>query len=218
MEPLLHFVLPLVALLLLNIDLKTAISLALLGLLPDLDAVLLIHRSISHSIPVLALLALPLLLLARRYKPLHQKTVIIAFLVAASHSVLDLSGLTPILWPIYPYSISINGSLNGVMSKEIGLIPKLNVAQALPDFSRVTGFDYTIFTQDGLFLTLILLLPVAYNLAFTRAHSWRTRKSHQVTATPTSANTLQITLPEKTSIPPNKTKTASNLSSKTHPE
>ena len=191
MELLLHFVLPLVALLLLDMDLRTAVPLALLGLLPDIDATLLIHRSISHSIPIIALLTLPLLLLARRFKPVHQKTTIMAFLVTTSHSILDLSGLTPILWPLYPYSISINGSLNGVMSEEIGLIPRLNVAQALPDFSRVSGFDYTLFTQDGLFLTLVLLLPVFYKFAYAQTLTWRSRTALRVTPTSTALNASQ---------------------------
>ena len=66
-----HFALPLTALLLLRLELRTATPLALLGLLPDLDALLLIHRSFSHSVVVLGLLFLPILLIARRYRPAH---------------------------------------------------------------------------------------------------------------------------------------------------
>lgn len=164
MEPLTHFVLPLAALLLLGLDLRKAAPLALLGLLPDLDALLLIHRSISHSIAIMALLFLPLLLYARRYRPDHQRTVILAFLVTASHPILDLGGLTPILWPIYPYSISVRLALNGVLGEGMGLSPMVEIIQALPDFSKVTSIDCPLFTQEGLLLTVVLLLPILYNL------------------------------------------------------
>jgi len=97
--------------------------------------------------------------------------VILAFLATASHSLLDLGGLTPILWPLYPYSVSIRGSLNGVIGGGVGLSPRFDVTKALPDFSRVTGFDYPLFTQDGLLLTIILLLPVLYNLLSKRGYS-----------------------------------------------
>jgi membrane-bound metal-dependent hydrolase YbcI (DUF457 family) len=165
MEPLSHFILPLAALLLLGEDLRTAAPLALLGLLPDLDALLLLHRSISHSVAVMGLLFLLLLLYARHYSPDHQRTVTLVFLVTASHPILDLGGLTPILWPIYPYSISVRLALNGVLGEGLGLSPRVDIIQALPDFSKVTSIDYPLFTQEGLLLTVVLLLPILYNLA-----------------------------------------------------
>lgn len=159
-----HFALPLTALLLLRLELRTATPLALLGLLPDLDALLLIHRSFSHSLVVVGLLFLPILLIARRYRPEHQRTVILAFLVTASHPILDLGGLTPILWPIYPYSVSVRLALNGVLGEGMGLSPMVDIRQAPPDFSKVPSIDYPLFTQEGLLLTVVLLLPILYNL------------------------------------------------------
>jgi membrane-bound metal-dependent hydrolase YbcI (DUF457 family) len=168
-EPIVHFALPLTALLLLGLELRTAAPLALLGILPDLDSLLLIHRSFSHSIVVLGLLFISIFLLVRRIRPVHQRIVILAFLVVASHLVLDLGGLTPILWPIYPYDLSIRLSLNIVLGNGLGLSPSLHVTQAPTDFGRMPGLDYPLFTEEGLLLTAVLLLPILYNLT-KRAH------------------------------------------------
>lgn len=169
MEPLVHFALPLAALLLLGLDLWTAVPLALLGLLPDMDVFLFIHRSFSHSLIVLGLLFIPALLVVRRIRPAHQRTVILAFLVVASHIILDLGGLTPILWPIYPYDLSFKFALNIVLGNGLGFSPSIQVTKALTDFSAATGFDYPLFTEEGLLLTVVLLIPILYNLAKRRS-------------------------------------------------
>jgi membrane-bound metal-dependent hydrolase YbcI (DUF457 family) len=169
MEPIAHFALPLAALLLLRLELRTAAPLALLGVLPDLDSLLLIHRSFSHSIIILGLLFLMILLAVRRYRPAHQRTVILGFLVVASHLVLDLGSLTPILWPVYPFDIALKFSLNIVLGNGLGLSPSLNVTQAPTTFGRVPGLDYPLFTEQGVLLTAVLMVPVLYNLAI-RAH------------------------------------------------
>jgi len=84
--------------------------------------------------------------------------------VTASHPILDLGGLTPILWPIYPYSVSVRLALNGVLGEGMGLSPMVDIIQALPDFSKVTGIDCPLFTQEGLLLTVVLLVPILYDL------------------------------------------------------
>ena len=165
MEPIIHFVVPLAALMLLGIKLRTAVPLAILGLLPDLDSLLLIHRSFSHSIIVIGLLFSTIFLIVRHYKPAHQGIVVLGFLVVASHLILDLGGLTPILWPIYPFDVAAKFSLNIVVGNGLGLSPSLNLTQAPTDFSRMPSLDYPLFTEEGLLLTIVLLLPVLYNLA-----------------------------------------------------
>ena len=160
-----HFVVPLAALMLLGIELRTAFPLAILGVLPDLDSLLLIHRSFSHSIIVMGLLFLAIFLVIRRYRPAHQGIVVLGFLFVASHLILDLGGLTPILWPIYPFDVAAKFSLNIVVGNGLGLSPSLNLTQVPTDFSRMPGLDYPLFTEEGLLLAVVLLMPVLYNLA-----------------------------------------------------
>ena len=163
MEPLLHYILPLTALILLGEKPKTAAILATLGVASDIDALLLIHRSLSHSLVIIMLIYTPLFVYAWHRKPELQRTFILAFLVSASHPILDLGGLTPILWPIIQHSISLQLSLNGVMQDGLSFRPSININQSPTDFTRFTGFDYPLFTQDGLLTAIILLLPIIYN-------------------------------------------------------
>jgi membrane-bound metal-dependent hydrolase YbcI (DUF457 family) len=163
MEPLLHYILPLTALILLGEKPKTSAILATLGVVSDIDALLLIHRSLSHSLVIIGLIYTPLFLYAWHRKPGLQRTFILAFLVSASHPILDLGGLTPILWPIIQNSLSLHMSLNGVMQEGFSFRPRINIKQVPTDFSRFTGFDYPLFTQDGLLTATILLLPIIYN-------------------------------------------------------
>ena len=163
MEPRLHYVLPLVALILLGEKPRKAAILAILGTLSDIDALLLIHRSLSHSIVIIGLIFTPLLAYARLRRPDLQRIMFLAFLVTASHPIMDLASLTPILWPILEYSVSLKLSLNGVVEEGLTFKPRININQSPTIFTRATGFDYTLFTQDGLLMAFILLLPIIYN-------------------------------------------------------
>lgn len=88
MEPLIHFVVPFTALTLLGVRIKKALPISLVALLPDLDTLSWVHRSLSHSLIVLWVVVAPLLMLARRWR-LHGY-VWLASLAVASHLVLDL--------------------------------------------------------------------------------------------------------------------------------
>jgi len=163
MEPLLHYVLPLVALILLGEKPRTAAILATLGVLSDIDALLLIHRSLSHSIIIIGLIYSPLFVYARLRRPELLRTFILAFLVSISHPIMDLASMTPILWPIYQNSVSLKLSLNGVIQDGLTFKPRLNINQSPTDFTLLSGVDYPLFTQDGLLIAFILLLPIFYN-------------------------------------------------------
>ncbi|MEM0314375.1 MAG: hypothetical protein QXQ41_07505, partial [Candidatus Bathyarchaeia archaeon] len=66
MEPIIHFVAPFVALVAAGVKPKKSFLLALLGLIPDIDAILLVHRSFTHSIIVIFLVMAPLIVAAYR--------------------------------------------------------------------------------------------------------------------------------------------------------
>ena len=163
MEPIVHYVLPLAALMILGVKPRKAATLAILGVIPDIDALLLIHRSLSHSIVIMGLIIAPLLVYAKYRRPDLQNTLILAFLVLASHPILDLESLTPIFWPLLPYSISLKLSLNGVMQEGLSLRPSISMNSQPTIFTKASGFDYPLFTQEGLLISLILLAPIIYN-------------------------------------------------------
>ena len=163
MEPLLHFVLPFVALTLLGVEVRRAAALGFLGVVADLDSLLLIHRSLSHSAVVWGLLFLPVLIASWVRRRDACRWVALGFLVAVSHPLLDLGGYTPVFWPLYSYSLMVRFALNWRYSDTaVGLAPMFEVSQTPSSFDRVGHIDYPLFTQEGAFITLILLLPIIY--------------------------------------------------------
>jgi membrane-bound metal-dependent hydrolase YbcI (DUF457 family) len=163
MEPLLHVVLPFVALVLLGLEPQKALPLGLLGILPDLDVIFLIHRSISHSTVVTILLAAPILLYVWYKKPGYRSYALLGLMAVLSHQILDLfNGYTPILWPLSQESYWMETILNGRIGSEITLQPILEIYHRPTVFQTFSGLDAPIFTSEGLAITLTLLLPIAY--------------------------------------------------------
>ena len=162
-----HYVLPLAALMLVDVKPRTAAT--LLGVIPDVDALLLVHRSISPSIVIMGLITAPLIVIARYRIPDLQRTLYLAFLVLASHPLLDLESMTPILWPITSNSIMLRLSLNGVMREGFSLVPAIVLSSEPTALTLAQGFDYPLFTENGVLIALILLTPILYNQIQARA-------------------------------------------------
>jgi hypothetical protein len=161
LEPLLHVVLPFTALVLGGVKPHKAAPLAVLGIVPDLDALFLVHRSISHSAVILSLAWAPILAITY-FKPRYRK---LGLLVLLSHPVIDMMGSsTPILWPLLDTSIHISLSLNGKVGEGVSLIPRVEVQRTATVFKQVTSIDYPLFTGEGLTVSLLLLIPLALNL------------------------------------------------------
>lgn len=165
MEPLLHVVVPFTSLVLLGIKPRAAAPLALLGVLPDLDALFLIHRSLSHSAIILTLAWTPILAATWLQRPEWRGYASIGLIVLMSHPVADMmGGYTPILWPLLNDSIWLNLSLNGRISEGVSISPKMSVHSTPTVFQSVTSLDYPLFTGEGLMISLILVTPIAINL------------------------------------------------------
>ena len=110
-EPLIHFAVPFSILVAKGVDSKRALLLSFIALLPDLDVLLHVHRSWTHSMLIpLAVLAAAVLIRRR-----CSKWLIVASLAYISHLVLVLdlfTCYTPILWPVYEWSLWLKVSLN----------------------------------------------------------------------------------------------------------
>jgi hypothetical protein len=162
-EPIIHFIVPFIALTLVGVEAKKALPVSLLAVLPDLDALFLVHRSLSHSIVVVLSVMVPLLLLTYKFKPRLHSYAFLALLALASHLILDLfAGYTPILWPLYGYSVWIQAGLVA----HIGSSPSLALsAQLLKEpitFQQFQSLDAPLFTGEGLILSAVLLTPVFF--------------------------------------------------------
>ena len=157
-EPLIHFAVPFAVFTALGVKPKRALLLSLLALTPDLDVLFHVHRSVTHSLIPLLLVAAPLLALTWRRKP-YRNLVILAFMAVSSHLLLDLSGYTPILYPLLQDSFRIAFSCN----MHYGSFPALSfnvLVESIPTvFVPFDSLDAPLFTTEGALISLTLLLP-----------------------------------------------------------
>lgn len=160
MEPLIHFVVPFVALMLVGFKVKEALPLSLFALTPDLDALFLIHRSFTHSIPFLLLVAASLLLVIYKIKPRLLKYGFVALLSTLSHIVLDLpAGYTPILWPLCNNSVWLQADLLAHIGSAPTLALNLQILTKPITFEYLGSLDAPLFTSSGLITSLTILTP-----------------------------------------------------------
>lgn len=159
MEPLIHFVVPFTALTLSGVRFRKALPISLIALLPDLDALFCVHRSLSHSLIVLLVVVAPLLVLARRWR-LHGY-VWLASSAVASHLILDLfSGYTPLLWPLFGYSLWVQAELAAHIGSSPSLTSSVKLLKRPVTFQPFLSLDAPLFTGEGLVLSAVLLMPI----------------------------------------------------------
>lgn len=160
MEPLIHFIIIFTALILANVKFKKALFASLLSLLPDLDALFLIHRSFSHSIIVLLIGTIVLLWIAHK-KQKYQDYVLIGFIGILSHLILDLfSGYTPILWPLYNYSLWIKVDFIAHINSSLSFTYNMKIVESPIDFHKIPRLDAPLFTSEGLIISIILFIAI----------------------------------------------------------
>jgi len=181
MEPLVHFVLPFASLMLIGVEAKRAFPISLVALLPDLDALFLVHRSISHSILVVLIVIAPFLLLTHKFKPKLQSYAFLALMAVASHLVLDLfAGYTPILWPLYDYSAWVQIELVTHIGSSPSFVPSARLFTKPTTFQKFQSFDAPLFTGEGFILSVVLLMPVllkGFTALWQRARRFRVSMS-----------------------------------------
>jgi membrane-bound metal-dependent hydrolase YbcI (DUF457 family) len=159
-EPLMHFVVPFIVFIMLGMKFKKSFFLSLLALTPDFDVLLLnVHRSISHSLVLLFLLAVPLLGLTWKNRG-RRNIVFMALLAVASHIILDLTSYTPILYPIIKDSYCIVADLVVHFSSPPNFTFILKVLSEPTVFTPIKSLDAELFTGEGLIIALVLLAPV----------------------------------------------------------
>ncbi|MBS7637782.1 metal-dependent hydrolase [Candidatus Bathyarchaeota archaeon] len=161
MEPVIHFAVPFFALILAGVELKRALPISLLALMPDLDALFLVHRSISHSLIVVLTSAAPFLLLAHRLRRGYFSTALLGLFSVSSHLILDLfNGYTPILWPLYGYSLWVKMGLTAYIGGSLNLQSSIQILTRPIEFQRLHSLDAPIFTGESLIVSAILVVSL----------------------------------------------------------
>jgi membrane-bound metal-dependent hydrolase YbcI (DUF457 family) len=141
------------------IEPRRALLLAFVGLLPDVDALLLVHRWVTHSIPVALLASAPLLALTYTYRREYFGVVVLAVLLYTTHVVMDVfTGLTPIMWPLAP-ALAVNIEVNGAYSVNgVRVTPGFEVVVGPVDFARRDSVEGPLVSETGLMLALVVAL------------------------------------------------------------
>jgi len=171
-EPLIHFIIPLFLLIMLGFNLKKSVLISSLAIIPDLDVIFHVHRSISHSIIFILALTIPIILILNYLKIGKKSEMMIGVLVILSHPFMDMfGGYTPILWPLFDKSIYIFTQLTTNMNNvlDLNLIFKVNFDKTI--FYKITGGDGPIFTSQGFGITLVLLIGLAMKNLSIKVHS-----------------------------------------------
>jgi len=141
-----------------RLGVRRALLLSLLALLPDLDILLHIHRSMSHSIILLSLIWIPILLASYLFKRRYLCIALLCFLAVLSHPLIDcFQTYTPILYPAYDRSIWVN--IDGwILVSPEGLTPhaSISVKDKPTVFEPFESIDAPLFTSEGFLISIIL--------------------------------------------------------------
>jgi hypothetical protein len=170
-ELVLHFAIPF-ALIAPVLGIKRALLAGFAAILPDIDALMYVHRSFTHSIPLLMIPAILSLVTSwKAGKGSH--TMAACSLSLLSHPILDLfQSPTPILYPLSQYSYHLSVKMNTLISEKI--VPELSIRVNFEttNFSRFQTFDATIFTDVGFIISLMLIgFPSLYCITNTLRHT-----------------------------------------------
>jgi glycosyltransferase involved in cell wall biosynthesis len=170
-ELLLHFSIPF-SLVAPVLGIKRALLAGFIAILPDIDALMYVHRSLTHSIPLLTIPVILLMLVSwKAGKGL--RTIAACSLSLLSHPILDLfQSPTPVLYPLSQYSYHLSVKMNTLISEKI--IPEVSVRVNFEttNFSRFQTFDAPIFTDVGFIISLILVVfPSIHRVAKTLRHT-----------------------------------------------
>jgi len=144
---------------------RYALIIAFVGLLPDVDALLGVHRWVTHSVLVALLASAPLLMLAYLSGGRYVMVVLLALLLYTLHLVLDLfTGSTPILYPLVG-SIWVKLEVIGLYSDTgIALTPRVTVETTKLGFTPQPAIEGPIVSEAGIILAVVtaLVLVLGY--------------------------------------------------------
>lgn len=141
---------------------REALLIALVGLLPDVDVLLMIHRWVSHSVLIPALILLLTPVIAKYLGTGYVKHLVVPAILYALHIVLDLlTAPTPALWPINTQSYYLTIKLDSTLSDTgIKLTPNLALNAEASDFTRRAVLEGPLITDTGIMIAIATALTL----------------------------------------------------------
>lgn len=162
-----------------RLQLKQALLISLVGLLPDVDALLRVHRWATHSIVLASLVILALYLAACRLKPSARELVAIAGLLYILHIAMDLfTGSTPMLYPLTDQSYYLKMGVDGVVGfNGVSLTPVITFMVEPVDFEVKTAIEGPVMAPEGVVMALVTAIVLA--VEYSKTHSRNRRRKSQ---------------------------------------
>ncbi|RLF10431.1 MAG: hypothetical protein DRJ98_06115 [Thermoprotei archaeon] len=163
-EPIIHFAVVLTSLTLLGVDLKRSLAASAISTTPDLDILLHIHRSMSHSL-IFPLATIPVLYGLSRNRKVRGTTLLIMVAAYCSHIILDFfTGYTPLFWPLHSNSfwllvqVDIHVSSIPTFTFTLKLLEKVAV-EAYTPFVEAEG---VVLSSEGFVVATLLIALSLY--------------------------------------------------------
>ena len=161
-EPLLHFIIPFAIFIFFGFSLKKSFILSFLAILPDLDVLFHIHRSITHSAIFLILICIPIIVFIKLKYPKYFTDSLVGSLVVLSHPILDVfHSYTPILYPLYKNSVFIVCKLVTDQSNISDLRFFFEIKVKHTCFSLIQpNTDGVVFSSLGVGISLVIFVGI----------------------------------------------------------
>jgi len=150
MEPIIHYLIPIIFLLIVfpNINKKTAFSLAILTWVIDLDFLTSAHRALTHNLLFMIVISAVLFFL------INKEAMYISFYFIGSHLILDSAYPgNALFYPFYDKAFYITTKITSkfIFNFKVGIVDLV-----LKD----PGTSYFFTTQAFLFLVLLIILLI----------------------------------------------------------
>lgn len=163
-EVLLHFAVPFASFRAIGLDWRKAAVASLIALTPDLDVLFHVHRSLTHSAVVLALVWLGLMsatfLIPAGKRRAARSMILLGGVGLVTHLALDLFGYyIPILWPLLNDSFWISTDLHLHIESLPFIAGSVRLLSAPTVFESFDSIDALAVTDVGLGVSLVLLVP-----------------------------------------------------------
>lgn len=156
MDPLMHWLIPVVALLLLGFSRRKVLLLSFFAWIPDLDYLIPFHRAFFHN------LFFPLIIGLLLYKFVKDKDISkIAVVFIFGHLLLDLTALAW-LYPFVPYFLNMDFSVT--ITRWL-FTPHLNLALWASPVDAVLQqqvYDSTLISFEAVMIALVLLFAFIF--------------------------------------------------------
>ncbi len=141
---------------------RYALLIAFVGLLPDIDVLLRIHRWVTHSIVaplIITIVAVVIYWCSEGKIRSLMKLLLISTFIYVLHIVMDLfTAPTPILWPILKQSYMVSVDVEGSISiNYIGINPEVKVITEPSVFIQRSLIEGPIISCTGILVSITII-------------------------------------------------------------